>query len=131
MELKDIASVNGKGGLFKVVKPTRAGVILESIDNTKTKFIAGANHKVSLLKEISIYTTTKEGSIPLEDVFKKIKNEFGDGSLPINGKSNNNELNSFISKVIPDYDQDRVYTSDIKKLAAWYEIINKYASEIL
>lgn len=72
MDLKDIAAVSGKSGLYKVLKPTRNGVILESIDEQKTKFIANANTRVSLLKEISIYTDGKEASVPLEDVFSRI-----------------------------------------------------------
>ena len=59
MTLSEIATVSGKGGLFKVVAPTKSGVILESLDEPKTKLVATANHRLSLLNEISIYTTTK------------------------------------------------------------------------
>ncbi len=72
MDLKDVAAVSGKGGLFKVVKPTRTGVILETIDADKKKLIANASSRVSILKEISLYTTTGEGSVLLEDVLLKI-----------------------------------------------------------
>jgi hypothetical protein len=129
MELKDVASVSGKGGLFRVLRPTRNGVILESIDQARNKFIAGANHRVSLLKEISIYTTTKEGSVPLEEVLLKIKSDFGT-DLPVNGKSEVNELRNFIGKVVPEYDIERVYPSDIKKLISWYDLLSKFAPEI-
>ena len=71
MTLADIASISGKGGLFKVVAPTKSGVILESLDDAKTKLVATTSHKLSLLHEISIYTTTKEGTVPLEEVLKK------------------------------------------------------------
>jgi len=68
MELNEIASISGKGGLFKVLKPGKSGVLLESLDATKTRLVANATHRLSLLSEISIYTTTKEGTVPLEDV---------------------------------------------------------------
>lgn len=130
MELKDIASISGKGGLFKVLKPTRTGVILEAIDETRSKFIAGASQRVSLLKEISIYTTSKEGSFPLEDLLDKLYKEYGD-TLPVNGKSDNRDLYSFLGKSIPDYDQSKVYPSDIKKLISWYGILVKFVPEVL
>lgn len=130
MELKEIASVSGKGGLFKVIKPTRTGVILEALDEKKTKLLAGASQQVSLLKEISIYTTSKEGSFPLEDLLIKINQDFGD-ELPVNSKSDTRDLYAFVKKVVPDYDQEKVYPSDIKKLVSWYATIAKYAPEIL
>ena len=68
MELSDIASVSGKGGLFKILNPTRTGAILESLDNTKKKLVVGAQSKVSVLSEISIYTTDADGARPLSDV---------------------------------------------------------------
>ncbi len=130
MELKDIASISGKGGLYKVLKPTRTGVILEAIDETRSKFIAGASQRVSLLKEISIYTTSKEGSYPLEDLLDKLYEEYGD-TLPVTSKTGNRDLYEFLSKFIPDYDQAKVYPSDIKKLISWYTILIKFAPEVL
>jgi len=130
MELKEIASVSGKGGLFKVIKPTRTGVILEALDEKKTKLLAGASQQVSLLKEISIYTTSKEGSYPLEEILIKINQEFGD-ELPVNSKSDTRDLYAFIMKVVPDYDEEKVYPSDIKKLVSWYATLSQFAPEIL
>ncbi|HOO10138.1 MAG TPA: DUF5606 domain-containing protein, partial [Cyclobacteriaceae bacterium] len=78
MKLSEIAAVSGKGGLFKVLKPAKAGLILESMDENKVKIMASGSHKVSLLDEISIYTHTKEGTTPLEEVLKKIHKDFGD-----------------------------------------------------
>jgi hypothetical protein len=67
MTLSEIATISGKGGLFKVLAPTKSGVILESLDEAKSKMVATTSHKLSLLNEISIYTTTKEGTVGLED----------------------------------------------------------------
>jgi hypothetical protein len=130
MELKDIASVSGKPGLFKVVKPTRTGLILESLDGKKAKIVTGPNHRVSLLHEISIYTEDFEKTIPLEDVFKKIKKEFGDDP-GVDNRSDADELKAFLEHIIPDYDRDKVYVSDMKKLVNWYSILFKIAPEIM
>lgn len=130
MEYSEIASVAGKGGLFKVVKPTRTGVILESLDDSKQKLVAGATQRISVLSDISIYTTTQEGSVPLAEVFKKIKAEFGN-DLGVTPTSDADELKAFIKHILPDYDQDRVYVSDIKKLVNWYGSVMQYAPELI
>jgi hypothetical protein len=122
MELKEIAAVTGKGGLFKIVQPTRTGVILESIDSAATRLVANGNDRISILNEISIYTTDAEGSKPLEQVLKAIKAKF-DSQLPVTPKSDPSELKKFLTSVLPEYDENRVYASDIKKLVGWYQII--------
>jgi len=130
MEISEIASVSGKGGLFRILKPGKAGVILESMDAAKTKIVAGATLRVSVLNEISIYTTTKEGTVPLEEVLQKINAQFGN-DLGVDGDSDGKELQAFMKSVLPEFDVDRVYVSDIKKLIKWYGIIAKEAPEIL
>ena len=113
-----------------MLAPTKSGVILESLDEAKTKMVATTNHRLSLLHEISIYTTTKEGNVPLEDVFKKVQKDFGDDP-GVDVNSDTEELRAFMKAVLPEYDEDRVYTSDIKKLIRWYGLIRKFAPEIL
>lgn len=130
MDYSDIASISGKGGLFKVLKPTRTGVILESLDDKKQRIAASATQRISVLSDISIYTTDQEGSIPLEDVFKKIFKEFDD-DLGVTPTSDNDELRAFIKHIIPNYDEDRVYVSDIKKLIKWYNSIYSLVPELL
>jgi len=130
MTLAEIATVSGKGGLFKVVAPTKSGVILESLDEAKTKVVASANNRLSLLNEISIYTTTREGTAPLEGVLKKIYKEFGDDP-GVDSEADGNELKSFLKSVLPEFDESRVYVSDIKKLVKWYSLILKYAPEVI
>ena len=76
MELKDVAAVSGKPGLFKVVKQTRTGLVLESLDGKQTKLITGPHHRVSLLHEISLYTTEYDKTVPLQEIFAKINEEF-------------------------------------------------------
>mgnify|MGYP003576600994 CR=1 FL=1 len=130
MTIADIATVSGKGGLYKVLAPTKSGDILESLDEAKTKMVATTNHRLSLLHEISIYTTTKEGNVPLEDVFKKIQKDFGDDP-GVDTNSDSDELKAFMKSILPEYDEDRVYTSDIKKLVRWYGLIRKFAPDVL
>jgi hypothetical protein len=130
MTLAEIATVSGKGGLFKVVAPTKSGVVLESLDEAKTKVVASANNRLSLLNEISIYTTTREGTVPLEDVLKKIYKEFGNDP-GVDSEADGGELKSFLKSVLPEFDESRVYVSDIKKLVKWYSLILKFAPEVI
>jgi len=129
MDLKEIASISGKGGLFHILKPTRTGVVVESLDDQKKKMVVGASHRVSVLQEVSIYTTDAEGSVPLEDVFAKIREEFGED--PGVDTSDAEELKAFTKHIIPDYDEERVYPSDMKKLVNWYKILLEYAPDVL
>lgn len=126
MKLSEIASVSGKGGLFKVVASTKSGLILESLDEAKAKLVATGNQRISILHEISIYTHTKEGTVALEDVLKKIHSSFGDDP-GVDAESDPTELKAFLKSILPEYDEDRVYVSDIKKLVKWYGILTKYA----
>ena len=130
MDLKDIASVSGKGGLFKILSPTKSGVILESLDETKSRLVASSNQRISVLGEISIYTNTKEGSTPLIEVLKKIKADFNNDP-GVDQNSDPEELKAFMKSILPEYDQNRVYVSDMKKLVRWYAILLQYAPEIL
>lgn len=130
MTLKDIATISGKGGLFQILKPAKTGMLLESLDDTKTKLVATPNHKLSVLDEISIYTTTKEGTIALADVFKKIHATYNT-DIGLDAEADPAELKAFLKSVLPEYDENRVYISDIKKLVRWYGILVKYLPESL
>ena len=119
MKLKDILSISGKGGLYKFISQARNGIIVESFDDGKRTAIS-ASAKVSALEDIAIFTETEE--VPLADIFKKIY-EKENGKETINHKSSPEELKAFIESVLPDYDKERVYVSDIKKLVMWYNIL--------
>ena len=129
MTFNEIASIAGKGGLFHILKPTRSGVIVETLDDQPKKLVIGANQRVSILKEVSIYTTGTEDSAPLEDIMRKIHAEF-DGDPGVD-TSDGEELKAFLKHVVPDYDTERVYVSDMKKLVNWYKILVAYAPEVL
>lgn len=129
MNLKDVAALAGKSGLYKVIKPTRTGVILESIDAQKSKLIADSNTRVSILKEISMYTLGAEASKALEDIFKSVYTKHG-LTIPVSSKSDGADLGQFMEGVLPDYDKEKVYISDIKKLVTWYAILAQYYPEM-
>lgn len=129
MTLSDIASVSGKGGLFKIWKPGKSGVILESMDATKTKLVIGATQRMSVLSEISIYTTTKEGTVQLSEVLKTMNSKFGN-DLGVSSEAETVELRKFMKSFLPEFDEDRVYPSDIKKLIKWYAILKEQAPEV-
>ncbi len=130
MTFGEIASVNGKGGLFKVLKSTKTGLILESLDEQKSRMMATATHKVSLLSEISMYTHSKEGTIALPEVLKSVRRQFGH-AISVNPLSAPNELKDFLKSVLPDYDEGKVYVSDIKKLVKWYGLLMQHAPELI
>lgn len=130
MELKEIAAILGKEGLFRILKPARSGVIVETLDAQKRKMAVGVSEKVSILKEISIYTTTQEGSVALEEVLYKIHEKY-QGSLPISAKADSADLMAFIEEILPEYDSKKVYPSDVKKLLKWYEVLFREAPDIL
>lgn len=129
MDLTKIASVSGKSGLFRILGPTRSGLVLESLDESKTKSVTPASQKISVLDEISIYTTTAEGTVPLGQVLVNISKEFG-AELGVDPEGGPAVLSAFMKKVLPEYDEQRVYQSDIKKLVKWYAILRHNAPEL-
>lgn len=128
MTLKDVVAVSGKPGLFKLLKPARSGMIVETFGDNK-RFVISASHKVSVLKEISIYVEGADDSIPLQQALEAILAKYPDG-VSINTKENN-ELATFMAEVVPNYDRNRVYPSDMKKLATWYNLLLQYCPEVL
>jgi hypothetical protein len=119
MKLKDILAISGKSGLYKYVSQGRNGIIVESFDDQKRLAIP-ASTKVSALDDIAIFTETEE--VPLSNVFKILfKKE--DGKPTIDHKSSNEQLKALFETILPEYDRDRVYISDMKKLVQWYNIL--------
>lgn len=128
--LQEVANISGKSGLYKIIKPSRGGVIVETLDSQKKKEIVSANAKVSVLKEISVYTNDVNTSIPLADIFMSLKKTHGE-KLEIDTKTaSNRDLFEFFETVMPDFDQERVYPTDIKKILNWYNILIESLPEI-
>ena len=117
--LKGILSISGQSGLFKMVAESKNNIIVESLD-TKKRIPVYSTSKVSALEDIAIYT--ESGDIPLKDVFKSIR-EKEEGGVALDPKSSANDLKNYFEKVVPEYDKDRVYVSDIKKVLLWYNIL--------
>ncbi|MDO9511667.1 MAG: DUF5606 domain-containing protein [Bacteroidales bacterium] len=121
MDLKKIVAIAGKSGLFRVVNQAKSGVIVESLTDGK-RFPAFLHDRISSLEEISVYTTEEDR--PLKDIFKGIY-DFTGGKEAIDNKSDNKELKKFFAQAIPDFDEERVYVSDIKKIIGWYNQLQK------
>ena len=121
MGLSTVLSVAGKPGLFKLIAQNKGGVIVESLlDGKRTSIPATAN--VSSLGDIAIYTYDEE--VPLREVFKAMAS-FTEGKEAIGHKSSKDELEDFFGQILPKFDQERVYASDIKKVVQWFNILVK------
>ena len=121
MSLEKILSISGKPGLYQLENQTRTGFLAKSLIDGK-KISVSARQNVSLLSEIAIYTLTEE--LPLREVFAKIS-EKENGGEAIGHKSSRDQLEEYFFEVLPDYDEDRVYPSDIKKIVQWYNLLIK------
>jgi hypothetical protein len=128
--LKEIANVSGKGGLFRILKPSRAGVIVESLDEKHEKSLIGPTARVSVLKDVSIFTEGEQESVPLADVFLKIREVHGEEVALQVKSASDKELIEFLNEILPDFDRSRVYVSDIKKVITWYNLLSKHIPEL-
>lgn len=122
IKLKDILSISGKGGLFKYIAQARNGIVVESIDDKK-RHVAAATARVSSLEDIAIFTHDEE--VPLADIFFMM-HEKAEGKETLSHKSSSQELKSFFEELVPDYDDERVYISDIKKVFQWYNQLHSH-----
>jgi len=121
MNVEGIIAVTGKPGLYKVVGQTKNGVIVEGLADSK-KTAMNSTSKMSALQDIAIYTYTEE--IPLVEVLDKIRVK-EEGKATIGHKSSANVLTEYFRGVLEDFDEDRVYPSDIKKVVSWYNTLQK------
>lgn len=119
MSLDKILAISGKPGLYELKTQTRSGFLAESLIDGK-RLSVSIRHNVSVLSEIAIYTLTEE--VPLREIFKKIY-EKENGEQTISHKESKNKLEEYFAEVLPDYDEERVYSSDMKKVIQWYNIL--------
>jgi hypothetical protein len=115
--LKGILAISGQPGLFKMITEVKNSIIVESLLNGK-RIPAYSTSKISALADISVFTQT--GEIQLKELFKKIQ----DSGKTISPKASTNEIKAFFAEVLPEYDEDRVYVSDMKKIFQWYQLLN-------
>ena len=123
MSLDKILSIGGKPGLYKLLTQTRSGFVAESLLDGK-KVTVGMSSNVSVLSEIAIFTLEEE--LPLRAVFQKIKEKENGGKTAIGHKEDKLKLEEYFFDVVPNYDEDRVYPSDIKKVIQWYNLLHQH-----
>ena len=119
MVLKDIVAINGKPGLYEIKAQSKGGIIVESLIDRKRINIT-VTHNISALNEIAIYTYEEE--VPLRVIFKAI-GEKEEGKEAINPKESGKILSSYFREILPNFDEERVYNSNIKKILQWYNLL--------
>lgn len=122
MSLKGIIAVTGMPGLYKVLTQTKTGFIVESLTDQKRQPVS-ATQRVSMLEEISVYTTT--GDMPLKEVLLKMK-DYSATNEVTDAKAEPGVLKEFMGKVIPEFDSERVYPSDIRKMILWFHLVKDF-----
>jgi hypothetical protein len=116
--LKGILAISGQPGLFKLVTEAKNSIIVESLLTGK-RIPAYSTSKISALSDISVFTET--GEIQLKDLFKRLQ----ESGKTLSPKASSNEIKALFEEVLPDYDKDRVYVSDMKKIFQWYQLLNE------
>ncbi|MDX9928304.1 MAG: DUF5606 domain-containing protein [Bacteroidales bacterium] len=122
MNLKDLLAISGESGLFRFVAQGRNAIIVEHLDTGKRQ-TASSTARVSSLEDISIFTDSEE--IKLSLVFDRIWDKERGGTAPDPKKASPDILDSYFSEVVPEYDKERVYPSDIKKVLMWYNTLHR------
>ena len=119
---QNILAISGKPGLFLMVARGNNSLIVESIDEQKKRFSVGARDRVTSLNDVSIYTDDED--VKLMTVFESMKNHEQGKPVDINLKqATRQQLAEYVATVLPNYDRDRVYPNDMKKLIQWYNIL--------
>lgn len=118
MDLSNILSITGKGGLFKLISRTPNSFIVESLEDAH-RFPAFSHDGVATLDNIAIYT--EEAEVSLQSVFQAIFKKENGAKIEI--PKDNNAMKAYFAEVLPEYDRERVYVSNIKKVLAWYNIL--------
>ena len=120
MFLEGILSIAGEQGLLKLVSRKNNSVIVESLITGK-RMPAFSTSRISTLEDVTVYTY--DDDIPLKDVFANIFNEYKGTITEVNNKSDKKDLFAFFEKVLPNFDKEKVYPSDIKKIVSWYNLL--------
>lgn len=130
MNFQDILAITGKPGLYKMKAKTRNGFMVTSLMDGRTSMV-NISHNVSVLSDISIYTYDGEETLP--NVFAKISEKENGNKTSVSHKGSKKELQNYFEQVLPSYDPDRVYASDIKKVMQWYNLLteNNHLQEAL
>lgn len=117
--LKEILSISGKPGLYKMISNSSNAIIVESLLDGK-RFPAYSNSKIIALEDISIYTEDED--MPLKTVLKRMQ-EKENGAATLNHKEPTEKIIAYFGEIIPEYDKERVYVSDMRKIIQWYNLL--------
>ncbi|WP_118974461.1 DUF5606 family protein [Taibaiella koreensis] len=120
MEYRQIVAVTGLSGLYQLMSTKNDGAIVRSLTDKSVKFVSARIHHITPLESIEIYTTGD--NVRLHEVLEKIKEQDGEVA-ELNKKKDDKATKAYFKTVLPDFDESRVYTSDIRKLLKWYEIL--------
>ncbi|MEO5674018.1 MAG: DUF5606 domain-containing protein [Chitinophagales bacterium] len=124
MEFKEIIALSGMPGLYQLVSNKSDGIIVKSLDDNKTQFVSSRLHGISTLDTTSVYLKNEE-TTELKKVFQEMKSKQSEVTLP-DTKSDDKKLKDYFSKIIPDYDEEKVHLSDMKKMVRWYHILKQH-----
>ena len=122
MNLRGIVSLSGKAGLFKALAQNRSGFILESLDAAKNKVVTNATSKLATLDDITVFG--EDDDITLLSILEKMKETASSINIP-DAKADGKILREYFTSIVPNHDPERVYTSDIKKIITWYNILSQ------
>ncbi|MBT8189858.1 MAG: DUF5606 domain-containing protein [Saprospiraceae bacterium] len=122
MNLEPFVAVSGVGGILKLVTSRNNGLILESLENGKTRFYSVRKHQFTPLGTVAIYTL--EDTIALRDVFEKMLEQYEENP-PVSPKAEQYKIEEYFESIIPDYDEDRVSINDMKKVIKWFNFMNE------
>lgn len=123
MKIDEYVAVSGMPGLYEMINSKTGGMTIKDLDTGKVKFASVRKYNFNPIASIGIYVTTEEDTLNLKDVFKKMLEGIKKNPLP-DKKASNKELAEYLAKVLPEYDKERVYPSDIKRLVKWFSFLN-------
>jgi hypothetical protein len=122
MEYREIVAVTGLSGLYQLMATKSDGAIVKNLADKTTKFISARLHNVTPLESIEVYTTGD--NVRLHNVFEKMKDTAATTPIIDHKKADNNAIKAYFKSIFPEFDEERVYVSDMKKMLKWYEILN-------
>ena len=129
MDLKDFIAIKGKGDLYRILAKTPKGIIVEALNECKTKFKVEPNLTVLLLYDITIFSNDNT-DLFLRDVLKNAYKKDG-VKIPVDHKDDTFKLKEYFRIIAPNYDEEKVYISDIKKIIKWYSILVKWHPDVI
>ncbi|MGB3546262.1 MAG: DUF5606 domain-containing protein [Saprospiraceae bacterium] len=123
MQLTEILSVSGLPGLYRMAASRKNGLIIEDLSSKKRRFAPSRTYQFLPLASISIYTTDSEGE-PLDTIFRRMLEQYEDNP-PVSPSASSEDLYEYLADVLPNFDRDRVYAGDIKKLIKWFTLLHE------